>query len=114
MKTILTGELAEKRDKIMKSHSIRLFALSAIALPFPVIMTLAAQSLRIRVSYPLLLPAISFFILAIGFRHIVQHDARLCRDLAFLCPFCQKPLYEPRALLINTLCPKCGKDIVNS
>jgi len=52
-------------------------------------------------------------ILAVGISQIIKHDNQLCHLLGFLCPFCPKPLYEPRALIANTLCPKCGKDVVN-
>jgi len=50
---------------------------------------------------------------AYGLYRIVQHDYDLCRDLGYICPFCQKPLYEARAgTHLNGLCPKCGKSIL--
>lgn len=49
-----------------------------------------------------------------GLYRILQHDKDMCLQLGFICPFCHKPLYEPHALIWNTLCPKCKKDIVKN
>jgi hypothetical protein len=50
-----------------------------------------------------------------GLYRVFKHDARLCRELGFLCPHCQKPLYEPRSLLNATgRCPKCRQSDIAS
>ncbi len=111
MKTVLTGELAIKRQRIARSHNLRLIGLLALMF-VPVLPVLAFRQLPRGIPYASWICLGLIIVLeAGGIYSIVQHDNRLCRELGFMCPFCGKPLYENRALIWNTLCPKCGKDI---
>lgn len=50
---------------------------------------------------------------AYGIYRIIKHDNELCRQLGYMCPFCQSPLYEARASTwISGLCPKCRKSVI--
>lgn len=108
MKTVLTGELARKRQQIMRSHNFLLVGLLALVS----IAALAFSRLPRGGPYRLWIFLGSILTLELGGIYgIVQHDNKLCRELGFMCPFCGEPLYEARALIVNTLCPKCGRDI---
>ena len=110
MKTVLQGEWAAKRNKIAKTHNLLVLALLvAIFLPALGLMALPRGT---RYAVPVVV-ALMILGEAYGIYRIVQHDNAQCRRLGFLCPFCGKPLYEARALIWNTLCPKCGKDIAS-
>ena len=113
MKSVLTGELAEKRKRIAKRHNFLLLAgfpivASAILLAFSRIQFPPHSQYPLPLFFGTVLVVEGF-----GLYLLLQYDQKLCRQMGFMCPQCGKPLYEPRALLWNTLCPKCGKDIVD-
>ena len=46
-------------------------------------------------------------------RQLFRYDETLCRRFGFLCPHCQKPLYEPRSFIgLNGRCPKCRRSVI--
>jgi len=108
---VLKGELARKRTLIAKSHNARVIGLLAATLAFLLIVASAVQPKRGNWITRSLLLASLIPMEIYGLYRIIRHDNEMCRELGFLCPFCGQPLYESRALLYNTLCPKCGKDI---
>ena len=109
MKSVLTGELLAKRQRIAKSHNFRtlLLFLGVLGLILGLLRLLHGIPHGFIIMLPFLIAAE-----ACAIYRIIQHDNQLCRELGFMCPFCGKPLYESHALLYNTLCPKCKKDIV--
>jgi hypothetical protein len=110
VKTVLQGEWAEKRNKIAKRHNLLVLALLAAIF----LLGLSLMSLSHHIPHAVPVAVVLMFIgEAYGIYRIVQYDNEQCRQLGFLCPFCGKPLYENRALIWNTLCPKCGKDIAS-
>jgi hypothetical protein len=113
VKTVPTGELAQKRARIAKSHKLRVVAfLGAASAAFPVFLGVQKPFL-VRIPPTSVLLFLGFLIIseAYAIYRTIQHDNEMCRDLGFMCPFCHQPLYEARALIWNALCPKCGKDI---
>jgi hypothetical protein len=112
VKTVLQGEWEEKRNKIGKTHNLLLIAVLPIAF--------VAANL-VSMVLPRGTPYIVVVFLAVfvgtegyGIYRIFRYNNDQCRRLGFMCPFCGKPLYEPRALIWNTLCPKCGKSIAST
>ena len=115
MKSILPAELESKRVEIAKSHNLRCVCLLGVL--FVGVFLIAAfrstqptsptPALALLCFLPLLL------VEAYGIYRIIQHDNELCRQLGYMCPYCQKPLYEARAYTwINGLCPKCRKSVI--
>jgi hypothetical protein len=95
VKTVLQGEWEEKRNKIGKTHNLLLIAVLPIA-------------------FVVVFLAVFVGTEGYGIYRIFRYNNDQCRRLGFMCPFCGKPLYEPRALIWNTLCPKCGKSIAST
>jgi hypothetical protein len=113
VKTVLTGELAQKRALIAKSHNLRVMAfLGAASVAFLVFIGMQ-KILLVRIPRASVLLFLGALIIseAYAIYRTIQHDNEMCRDLGFMCPFCHQPLYEARALVWNTLCPKCGQDV---
>ena len=109
MKLVLTGELLAKRQQIAKSHNFwtLLLFVGILGLIPGLVRLMRGIPRGFTITLPILIAAAAYAIY-----RIIQHDNQLCRELGFMCPFCGKPLYESHALLYNTLCPKCKRDIV--
>ena len=111
MKTVLTGELAAKRQRIARSHNLRVVAMLATFLAAGLVFALMLPRGRPHSSVVIAFLICLLVVEGYAIYRIVQHDNELCREIGFMCPFCGKPLYENRALIWNSLCPKCGRDI---
>jgi ribosomal protein L37AE/L43A len=109
VKSVLQGELAAKRNQIAKTHNRLVITLLGVL--FVAMIGFAALARGIPHAVPVFLTSLVIGEVY-GIYRIVLHDNEQCRQLGFICPFCHKPLYEARALIWNTLCPKCGEDIV--
>jgi hypothetical protein len=116
VKTVLTGELAEKRAQIAKSHNLRVVGFLGAASIALLTFSGVQHIFLFRFSHASVLLFLCALIIseAYAIYRTIQHDNQMCRDLGFICPFCHQPLYEARALIWNTLCPKCGKDIAET
>ncbi len=118
MKSVLPAELESKRIKIAKAHNLLVCAL--LGMLFLGLVLMAALVPRGPSHKPSNMGLVAGFLAigileAYGIYRIIQHDNDLCRQLGYVCPFCGKPLYEPRASTwANGLCPKCRKSLIKS
>lgn len=47
-----------------------------------------------------------------AFLAAVRYDNALCRKLGYMCPKCNKPLYESRSVFyLDGKCPKCKRQL---
>jgi hypothetical protein len=109
-KSILPNELESKRIAIGTRHNrlVGMMTLVALAALFLTIVYLAHTR--------------EFWVGIVGLgtievyalRRVLQYDDQMCKQLGFICPHCQKPLYEPRSFVkLNGRCPKCQKSILS-
>jgi hypothetical protein len=117
MESILPPHLEAKRLMIARTHN---------RLVIGVLIGIAASALAAVLLLPQDLPIpsrIVYFMCVLGFVvaplefyalfRILRHDKALSRQLAFVCPHCLQPLYEPRGFINRTgCCPKCKKSVV--
>jgi hypothetical protein len=116
MKSVLPPELESKRLRIAKAHNWAVVCL--LALIFAGFLLYAAFVPRNANHRPTRLGLFAgllsvVLVEAYGLYRIIRHDNEMCRELGYMCPYCQKPLYEARASTWMTgLCPKCGKSVI--
>src|SRR5580704_2899352 len=115
MNCVLPPDLEAKRLAIAKRHNLSLFGLMLFVVGIPM-MALLVRNTQSKCPRPMPVAAIlAFAIPRIGLEfagivRIFKHDQQMCRELGFRCPYCQKPLYEPRSgMSLNGLFPKCHR-----
>src|ERR1700757_3325362 len=115
MKSVLPAELESKRMRIAKTHNRLCFLLlGALFLSLFLLAVLVPRKPNHAApTLGLLLGCLCIGLLeTYAIYRVIQHDYDLCRQLGYTCPFCHKPLYEPRASTwVTGLCPKCGQSV---
>lgn len=115
-KSVLPVELESKRIKIAKAHNLLVCVL--LGMLFVGLLLIAVLLPHGPTHKPSNMAFVGAFLAiglleAYGIYRVVQHDNELCRQLGYICPFCNKPLYEARASTwVDGLCPKCHKSVV--
>jgi hypothetical protein len=114
--SILPEELEKKRLKIAKTHN-RLVICTLIIVGLAFFLFLHLTSLIDNVGARHAGICVSFLCIAVfeffSIYKILQYDKKMCEELDYMCPNCNRPIYEPRAATYLTgLCPKCNKSIL--
>ncbi len=116
VKSVLPVELESKRIKIAKVHNLLVCVL--LGLLFVGLLLITVLMPHGPTHKPSSMALVGAFLAiglleAYGICRVVQHDNELCRQLGYMCPFCDKPLYEARASTwVDGLCPKCHKSVL--
>jgi Ca2+/Na+ antiporter len=111
IKSILPAEMELKRVAIAKSHNRFLLTLiSAVGAGLMLVLVLIGPHQKFIIWIAILITPLT---LGWGVYYVIQRDNELCRKLGYICPFCNKPLYEPHAnTYLTGLCPKCKTNIL--
>lgn len=109
MKSVLPADLESKRVAIATRHN-----------QFVVVMLLALCAVLFSLVAVVDRGSLLWTTLAMvgigevyGIRRLIKYDDRMCERLGFMCPYCHKPLYEPRGFInANGKCPKCSRSVI--
>jgi hypothetical protein len=115
MKSILPPDLELKRLTIAKKHNQLVLAMCSVVLGLALIFIVSRlHGHALPRSQFIAALLIVGTVEAYAIYRILQYDKEMCRQLGFLCPHCQQPLYEPRSFInMNGRCPKCQKSILS-
>jgi hypothetical protein len=115
VKSILPAEMEAKRIQIGKRHNSLLLPLIIATGALPIGAVWVGAAIIPGYNHAVLFVALAMTALMVGYGlyRVIQYDNALCRQLGYMCPNCQKPLYESRAITyLNGLCPKCKKSVL--
>jgi hypothetical protein len=110
-KSVLPPDLEAKRLRIATRHNqlVGVMLLSVITLLFSSVALFRHNSWWWTVLAVVLVGTAEIA----AMRRLFKYDKQMCEQYGFMCPHCQKPLYEPRSFInLNAQCPKCGKRIL--
>jgi hypothetical protein len=110
-KSILPPDLEAKRIKIATRHNqlVGVMLLAVLTLLFSSVAIFRHNSRWWTVLAIVLVGAAEIAAL----RRLFKYDKQMCEQHGFMCPHCQKPLYEPRSFInLNGQCPKCKQSIL--